>query len=81
MGEKLKEVPMGVSEWKAHGKKYGYDKYFIKKALKKQREEIIKIIDTMEIQATQSGNEKQEEITNILLVPVKEKLINTIKNI
>ena len=25
--------PMGVSQWMAHGKKYGYDKYFRNKAI------------------------------------------------
>ncbi len=74
MGEKLKEVPMGVSEWKAHGKKYGYDKYFIKKALKKQREEIIKKL---------SENLRYDEyvLGGEVGYITEEKLINTIKNI
>ena len=26
--EKEENLPMGVSQWKAHGEKYGYDKFF-----------------------------------------------------
>ena len=29
-----KELPMGASQWKAHGKKYGYDKFFMEKIVK-----------------------------------------------
>jgi len=33
---KSKETPMGVSQWKEHGKKYGYDKYFHKDCISKE---------------------------------------------
>lgn len=32
--KQLEGIPMGVSQWKAHGKKYGYDKYFQKALIK-----------------------------------------------
>lgn len=30
------DVPMGVSQWKEHGKRYGYDKYFHKDCISKE---------------------------------------------
>ena len=38
--KKQREMPIGVSQWKAMGKKYGYWKYFEKK----QRDEIVEIV-------------------------------------
>ena len=32
-----RNVPMGISQWMAHGKKYGYWKYFIEKECEKKR--------------------------------------------
>jgi hypothetical protein len=31
--KEIADTPMGVSQWMAHGKKYGYDKYFRNKAI------------------------------------------------
>jgi len=33
MIKQKQEVPMGISQWKAYGKKYGYWKYFLEKWL------------------------------------------------
>ena len=37
---KAKERPMGVSEWEAHGKKYGYWDYFNRQTIKEILEEV-----------------------------------------
>ena len=34
--------PMGVSQWKKHGKKYGYWKYFLADIVEKERKRIKK---------------------------------------
>lgn len=36
-----KEIPMGVSQWREHGKKYGYWDYF----MEQQKKEMIEKID------------------------------------
>jgi len=37
-----KEIPMGVSQWRNHGKKYGYWEYFEKEVRKNTLKELIK---------------------------------------
>ena len=44
---KEQEAPMGVSQWRELGKKYGYDKYFEEKIKK----DLIKIADEGEYEA------------------------------
>ena len=36
-------MPVGVTQWKKHGKKYGYWKYFEDKARSEERERIAKL--------------------------------------
>lgn len=66
---KDKEIPMGVSQWREHGKNYGYWDYFIKQ----ERERIIQIIES-------KGHQQEDDTIwcnmDDLIKTLKEK-INT----
>ncbi len=42
--KEAKSVPMGVSQWREHGKKYGYDEYFKEEAFEEMRERVERLI-------------------------------------
>ena len=53
------QTPMGVSQWREHGKKYGYEDFFIKQAREEERERIKEIIGKMP-----SGNLYSQKLVN-----------------
>lgn len=42
LGQESVSLPMGVSQWREHGKKHGYWDYFIKQCLPEERSDWIK---------------------------------------
>ena len=56
--EKVKKAPMGVSQWRNHGKKWGYWEYFEKKIKK----EIKSRLEKMDLPSTRLGAAIRDEL-------------------
>ena len=47
--EEDKSIPMGVSQWRNHGKEYGYDEYFLEEYKKKLLKGVNKLTAIVQI--------------------------------
>ncbi len=72
--EKPQDIPMGVSQWRAHGKKYGYDKFFEDKE-KPQKKIDLKINES---KAIKDGNIMNLEEWRMMKI---EEVINKINKV
>lgn len=64
-------TPMGVSQWREHGKKYGYDSYFIEQGRDEERKEI-----TEKIQEYIDDKRKTDLYVHIIPIQVIDGIVN-----
>jgi len=64
----MKDTPMGVSQWKEHGKKYGYWEFF----KNQQKEEFKKVVEGMKDVSCWTCRTKNKILRSRLLKATEE---------